>query len=203
MFTGIIEKIGILEELKPAGEGARIRVRTGYSDLSLGESIAVNGACLTVAAFQGAPTEGTVWLDLSSETLSKTRLGSLSPGQSVSLERALLPVTRLSGHWVQGHVDGLAKLQAIRDAGMGCHELDIDLPPKLERYVVEKGSIALDGISLTVNRIEGSHLSLTIVPHTWEHTHLRSLRAGDSMHVEVDVLAKYAEKLLSHRAGPA
>lgn len=209
MFTGIIEAVGTLTQVPkqsgPHSANARdteleLEILTPWDDLSLGESVAVLGVCLTVTQLQGKLARFYV----SPETLSKTRLGHLIPQTKVSLERALLPTTRLSGHWVQGHVDGLAEIFAL-DSFESSYLLTVDLPKELGRYCIEKGSIALDGVSLTINKLEDranplgapakTRIQLMIIPHTWRHTHFSELRTGNLMHVEVDLIAKYVERL--------
>lgn len=206
MFSGIIERLGTVNTVHGRDAAMDLTVKTGFSDLALGESVAVNGVCLTVAS---TDTTGTATFHLSRETLSRTPLGALKPGHRVNLERAVAPSTRLSGHIVQGHVDDTGTLVAAGRTG-DSHTLTVRVPQSLRRYVVEKGSITLDGISLTVNGVsqptrqerlaqegtEGFDISLTIIPHTWAHTNLSSLSVGDHMTVEVDVLAKYVENLL-------
>lgn len=199
MFSGIIEHIGRIRAVEPRDQAILLQVETGLSDMDLGESIAVNGVCLTVAAYDSS---GLADFFVSSETLSRTALGRLKPGARVNLERASTPATRLSGHIVQGHVDGLAHLVAIRSVGES-HHITFRLPAALRGYVVEKGSIALDGVSLTVNEVsdvqdEAFTIALMIIPHTWDHTGLSELHEGDPANVEVDVLAKYVESLLKY-----
>jgi riboflavin synthase len=201
MFTGIIEELGTVAELKrgsePAG-GAKLVLRANKalagSDgprLQEGESIAVNGVCLTAREI----TAETFAADLSPETLDRSSLGSLCSGARVNLERAMTPSSRFGGHIVQGHVDGVGKLVALDPLPDGNYWLSVDIPPELARYVVSKGSIALNGISLTVARLDGARVGVAIIPHTYENTGLGELRPGDPVNVECDVLAKYAEKL--------
>lgn len=194
MFTGIISEVGEVASVRDHGGERELQIvaRT-YNDVALGESIATNGVCLTVAS----RNDQRLTFFVSSETLSRSNLGSLEPGSTVNLERALRLSDRLSGHLVQGHVDGRAKLASVRAVG-GSHALEIHVPSELQRYIVEKGSIALDGISLTVNSVKNSTLSLTIVPHTWENTALKTKRIGQDFNVEVDMVAKYLEKLTRH-----
>ena len=193
MFTGIIEKVGSVIE----AEGPKLLVSSGFSDVVLGESIAVNGVCLTATEIS---LQGDLFFFVSPETLGRTNLGTLKAGSRVNLERALLPTTRLSGHLVQGHVDGLATLARITPQE-GSFVVQFEIPTDLTRYCVEKGSVALNGVSLTINRIlnsaqEGhSLLDLTLIPHTWEETQFSAALVGDKINVEVDILAKYAEKL--------
>ena len=180
-----------------AGGAIGLVVDTGFADLSPGESVAVNGVCLTVT--QPDPSGGTFFF-VSPETMQRTSLGALQEGGRVNLERAVTPSTRLSGHIVQGHVDGTALLASVEARG-DAWLLLLDLPDSLRRYCVEKGSITLDGISLTINALPPSAaagrfmVSLMIIPHTWENTNLGTLAPGASLNVEVDVIAKYVEQL--------
>jgi riboflavin synthase len=195
MFSGIIEKLARVTLTAQRAGSLEIEVESGWPDLSLGESIAVNGVCLTVMQFDQT---GLVRFFISPETLARTNLGRLAVGQRVNLERAVTLDTRLSGHLVQGHVDGIARL-AERVEAEGAWRHVFLLPPDLGRYCVEKGSIALNGISLTINglrdRDDGVAVLVTIIPHTWEHTNLSSLAIDDALNVEVDVMAKYVERL--------
>ena len=195
MFSGIIEKRAHVCLAAPRGGSLEIELESGWPDLSLGESIAVNGVCLTVTRFDPA---GSARFFISPDTLSRTNLGGLVVGQYANLERAVTLDTRLSGHLVQGHVDGLARLVERVEAD-GAYKHAFLLPHALGRYCVEKGSIALNGISLTINGVEqheaGVVLQVTIIPHTWEHTNLNTLAIGDDLNVEVDVMAKYVERL--------
>ena len=195
MFSGIIEKRAGVSLTAPSGGSLEIEVESGWPDLSLGESIAVNGVCLTVTQFDEA---GLARFFISPETLARTNLGGLATGQYANLERAVTLDTRLSGHLVQGHVDGLARLVERVEAD-GAYKHVFLLPEALGRYCVEKGSIALNGISLTINGLEtretGVALHVTIIPHTWDHTNLNTLAIGDDLNVEVDVMAKYVERL--------
>jgi riboflavin synthase len=166
------------------------------TDLSLGESIAVNGVCLTVASFTN---DGAADFFASAETLARTNLDKIITGSHVNLERAVSLNTRLSGHMVQGHVDGKATLTSIIPED-GAYRLAFDLPQSLSRYCVEKGSICLNGISLTINGLSelkngDTQVAITIIPHTWEHTNLYAAKIGDAINVEVDVMAKYVERL--------
>lgn len=196
MFSGIIEKLGRVSSTDPNGGSLVLELQTGYADLDLGESVAVNGVCLTVAEFD--PT-GLARFFVSPETLDRTNLGSLRVGEHANLERSVRLETRLSGHLVQGHVDGMAILvQVVPETGS--YRLAFEVPDQLARFCVEKGSIALNGISLTINGIEAaaagrSRVAITIIPHTWEHTNLHALEIGQAANVEVDVIAKYVERL--------
>lgn len=204
MFTGIIEEVGTIAELKrgvePSG-GARIVVRAPQAlhdgpagpKLSEGESIAVNGVCLTAREI----TPESFSADLAPETLQRSSLGALKAGSRVNLERAMTPSSRFGGHIVQGHVDGVGKLVSLDPLPDGNYWLTVELPAELERYVVWKGSIALNGTSLTVAKLEGNRVGVAIIPHTYENTILRDLKPGDPINIECDVIAKHVEKLLS------
>jgi len=189
MFTGIIEELGTVAS---AGTRLVIECRTVLSDASEGSSIAVNGVCLTALAL----TPNSFAADLAPETLARTNLGDLVPGALVNLERPVTPVTRLSGHIVQGHVDATAVLTALDQLGDGNWWLKLQVPAGLDRYLVHKGSIAIDGISLTIAALDGPTLSVAIIPHTYMHTTLSQAKPGTRLNIEVDVLAKHVEKLL-------
>lgn len=196
MFSGIIERLGRVSVYKPQATQLVCTIETGFADLVLGESVAVNGVCLTVAEL-GAGGSATFFV--SNETLDKTSLGKIALGDEVNLERSVKLETRLSGHLVQGHVDGKARFLGLTRDG-DSRKLGFDLPNAVARYCVTKGSIALNGISLTINELdaldsETTRLFVTIIPHTWEHTNLHSLKSGDAINVEVDVIAKYVERL--------
>jgi len=186
MFTGLIEQVGTVVSPAP-----RLRVACRFDDVKEGDSISVSGCCLTALA---VTAEG-FSADLAPETVKRTKLGDLTAGALVNLERCLRASDRLGGHIVQGHVDGTGAIAAFDELGGGNWWLKIQLPAGLERYVVEKGSIAIDGISLTVAAISGSVVEITIIPHTITHTALRGAKPGDRVNIEVDVLAKYVEKL--------
>jgi riboflavin synthase len=198
VFTGLIEEVGEVLEARPREGGRDVVIRApGMSaDLEPGESVAINGACLTVEAFDGA----TFTAHAGEETLRRTTLADLSRGSLVNLERALLPGKPLGGHFVQGHVDGAGTVRAVRPAGTTVW-LEFQAPRELMRYIVEKGSITVDGISLTVVDCTGDTFSVAIIPHTLSETALRVRRPGDRVNLEVDVLAKYVEKLLAARLG--
>ncbi len=204
MFSGIIESLGRVRAIE-SGDGAiRIVLDTGLRDLALGESVSVNGVCLTVTDHDPA---GTAAFFVSPETLHRSSLGRLREQALVNLERAVMPSTRLSGHIVQGHVDGVATLVSVEQVGGAAGaagsawSVVLELPDTLRRYCVEKGSIALDGISLTLNAIRPSvsagrfEIALMIIPHSWTHTNLATLAPGAILNVEVDVIAKYVEQL--------
>lgn len=201
MFSGIIERLGRVRGVSLRDKAMDLKIATDLKDLELGESIAVNGVCLTVGSFD---PDGLADFHLSGETLSRTGFSRLREGDVVNLERAVAANTRLSGHIVQGHVDGLAALSSVENAG-DSYALRVFVPGGLRQYVVEKGSITFDGISLTVNELHedivhgneaGFEVGLTIIPHTWSHTALSTLKPGDRINVEVDVLSKYVETLL-------
>lgn len=194
MFTGIVEQVGVVVARVGSGQGARLSVRTAYPDLVLGESVAVNGVCLTV---DEASAAGVFGADASAETLDRTTLGKLRAGASVNLERALTPTSRLGGHIVSGHVDAVARLRARTRVG-DAERLVFELPPALARFVAEKGSVALDGISLTVNAVDDREgtFDCMIIPHTQRRTTLVDLSVGGAVNLEVDLLARYAARLL-------
>lgn len=195
MFTGIIEEIGAVEAFTRYSSGARLSVRCALvlSDLTAGGSVAVNGVCLTAVDIQPDGFSA----DLAPETLDRTNLGDLAPGISLNLERPVSMQTRLGGHFVQGHIDGTGSLEAMRDLGSGNWELVVRIPGVLDPFVVYKGSIAIDGISLTVASIENCLLRTAIIPHTYAATNLATRRSGDRLNIECDILAKYVEKLLA------
>ncbi|HWD44702.1 MAG TPA: riboflavin synthase [Actinomycetota bacterium] len=198
MFTGIVEGTGTVAALAAAadGSGARLQVEAPWlaGQLEPGESVAVNGCCLTVAEATAAGFAA----DLVAETLRRTALGGLAAGARVNLERPVALGGRLGGHLVQGHVDGVAEVLDRQPVGDG-EEVRIELPPDLERYVVEKGSIAVDGVSLTVAAVGPGWLTVALVPHTLEVTTLGDRRTGDPVQLEVDVVAKYIERLVISR----
>jgi riboflavin synthase len=194
MFTGIIQSVGSIAELRQKGPDARLRILTGkldMSDVALGDSIAVNGVCLTVVE-QGRDYFVS---DVSSETLARTSLGDLGQGGEVNLEKALTLSTRLGGHLVSGHVDGVGKVISRRDEGQSIF-FDIEAPADLARYIAIKGSICVDGVSLTVNGVDGARFTLTIVPHTLAETTIKHYRAGSRVNLEVDLIARYLERLI-------
>ena len=197
MFTGIIEETGHLLTFTPNATGARLQVgcQTVREDLNTGDSISVNGVCLTAVDLQ----PDSFAADLAPETLRRSNLGDLTTGALVNLERSMAANGRYSGHIVQGHVDGTAELLAIELLGDGNWWLTIQIPADLDRYIVSKGSICIDGISLTVAAIADSKLSVTIIPHTYTTTALRGWTAKRRVNLEVDVIAKYVEKLMGAR----
>ena len=196
MFTGLVETTASVVALDLSDAGARLAVRAPDFATQTGDSIAVNGCCLTVAAATG----DTLSFDLLGETLARTNLGDLKSGSLVNLERALLVGGRLGGHFVQGHVDCTGRIVEFAASGAD-YRLEVELPAEFSRYVVFKGSIAIDGISLTVADVAATRLVVWIIPHTRVVTNLSERNPGDQVNIEVDLLAKYAEKLLPTRAG--
>lgn len=192
MFTGIIEELGAVRRLSLSREGARLEVsgRAVVSELRQGDSIAVNGVCLTVVE------RGAEWFaaDVSAETLRRTSLKQLRGGARVNLERPLLPSSRLGGHLVQGHVDGTGRFIEARPEGEGWL-VKIWFPPEMARYLVEKGSITVDGISLTIAQLGEDWFEIAIIPHTWNVTNLNALERGAEVNLEVDIIAKYVERM--------
>ncbi|WP_062377926.1 riboflavin synthase [Demequina pelophila] len=209
MFTGIVESLGVVAAVEPSGAQSRLTIHApGLTGLVHGESIAVNGVCLTVAAHEeatgtagaDAATPGSTWTaDVMKISLETTALGDLEPGDRVNLERALPAGGRLGGHIMQGHVDGVATLVA-RDSHPEWDDLTFEIPADLERYVVRKGSIALNGVSLTVAELDGTRVTVSLIPTTLSETTFGGFAPGARANVEVDVLAKYVEKMLGARA---
>jgi riboflavin synthase len=196
MFTGLVEHVGKIVSLEGSADGARIRVNAGPLAASLAKSgsIAVNGCCLTAVEISGNSFSA----DLSGETLRRTSLGEMKPGTRVNLERPLTAEKELGGHFVQGHVDGVGRVARLESEGANWW-LGVRVPAELARYVAMKGSIALDGISLTVAGWHDEVAETAIIPYTYENTNLSSLHVGDAVNVECDVLAKYVERLLAAR----
>ena len=191
MFTGIIEELGAV--LERALDRITVSCRTVLTDADVGSSIAVNGVCLTVV--DRGP--GHLGFDLSEETLRRTSLARLSPGDPVNLERPVTLTTRLGGHLVQGHVDGVGEVDGVEAEPAGGAWLTIRPPAELLRYLVDKGSVSVDGVSLTVAGADGDAFSVALIPHTLAVTTLGTARVGDAVNLEVDVLAKYVERLLT------
>lgn len=187
MFTGLIESVGEVAELKSTPAGFRLGLATSLAaELAAGDSVAVNGVCLTVV---NADSES-IHADVSPETARVSSLGSLRRGTLVNLERPMRADARLGGHFVQGHVDGTGVIEEVRDAGEH-HWLTVKFPPALAAYIVRKGSIAVDGISLTVAGVDDKHFDVQIVPFTWTHTNLRAAKLHDIVNIECDILGKY------------
>ena len=201
MFTGLIEGVGQLAAREPRGGDARLRIAVGtlpFAGVVQGESIAVNGCCLTVVAFDDAHFEA----DASNETLALTTLGALPVGAAVNLERAMRPDDRLGGHLVSGHVDGTGRVRSIAEDARA-QRWAFDAPAPLLRYVAKKGSICVDGVSLTVNAVDDAGFEVALVPHTVAHTAFAQTKAGDVVNLEVDLVARYVERLLSTGASAA
>lgn len=194
MFTGIVAVLGTLGGRSARGPGARLEIRARFDDgpLALGESIAIDGACLSVDAFGPDGFE----VDASAETLARTTLGRLPPGARLHLERALRVGDRLGGHFVTGHVDGVGSLIERRPLGEAVW-MAMRLPRELARFVAEKGSITIDGVSLTVNAVSSDRFEIVLIPHTLAKTKLGALEPGDAVNVEVDLMARYAARLSS------
>lgn len=194
MFTGIILAIGTLARIEPQGGDCRLTIDTGklpLADVELGDSIAVSGVCLT--AVELGPRH--FCADVSKETLSRTTLGDATTGAHVNLELALLPTTRLGGHLVSGHVDGVGRVVDKRGDARSVR-YTIEVPAPLAKYIAEKGSVCVDGISLTVNEVDGARFGINIVPHTLKETTLGETETGRRVNIEVDILARYTERLL-------
>ena len=197
MFTGLIQGVGRLATREHPGTDQRLAFAWGtlpHPDIALGESIAVNGCCLTVVAFDERGWSA----DLSVETLSLTTLGGLPPGTAVNFERALLPTERLGGHLVAGHVDAIGTVTSIEDDARS-QRWRFHAPASLLRYVATKGSVAVDGVSLTVNAVDATGFEVNLVPHTIAHTAFASTRVGDAVNLEADTVARYVERLLGTR----
>lgn len=195
MFTGLIQGVGTLAVREMRGGDARLRIEAGtfpFADPALGESIAVNGVCLTVVGFEVDGFE----VDASPETLALTTLSNLAIGAGLNLERALRAEDRLGGHMVSGHVDGVGRVRSIVDDG-GAQRWTFAAPPGLLRYIAQKGSICVDGVSLTVNAVDGDGFEIALIPHTLSHTAFVTTAVGDAVNLEVDLVARYVERLLS------
>ena len=195
MFTGLIAGVGLLAARELRGGDARLRIEAGtlpFEGVQLGESIAVNGCCLTVVAFDAHGFA----VDASNETLALTTLGRLHVGAPVNLERAMLPTDRLGGHLVSGHVDGLG-IAAKRWDDARAERWRFTAPMALLRYIAHKGSVCVDGVSLTVNAVDDTGFEVALIPHTVAHTAFHALRVGDAVNIEVDLLARYVERLLA------
>ena len=196
MFTGIIEELGSVRSIEERGENARIVIaaKTVTESTNHGDSIAVNGVCLTALDIH----DDSFAADVSRETLQRSTLGSLKPGTPVNLERAVTPATRLGGHMVQGHVDARGEFVSVENHGESW-TLRIAYPAEIARYLVFKGSVAVEGISLTIANLTDDYFEIAIIPKTWEVTNLSQLKPGDGVNLEVDVIGKYVERLLAFR----
>lgn len=194
MFTGIIESVGRIRAVEPRGGDMRLRVEAGeldVTDIKIGDSIAVSGVCLTVVERDGK----LLVFDVSGETAARTTFSGARAGAYVNLEKALLPITRLGGHLVSGHVDGVGTVTG-REAAARSVRLTIEAPQELAKYIAVKGSICVDGVSLTVNQVDGAEFGLNLIPHTLAETTFNDLDAGRRVNLEVDILARYLERLL-------
>ena len=195
MFTGIIEAVGIVRTKQPQGGDLKVEIETGVMDMSdvkLGDSIAVNGVCLTVIELTGLG----FFADISNETVAHTRWSDIQVGDKVNLEKALTPTTRLGGHLVSGHVDGVGEI-VERNEDARSIRFSVSAPQELAKYIAHKGSITVDGVSLTVNAVNGNVFELNIVPHTAKETTIYGFQPGRKVHLEVDLLARYLERLIS------
>ena len=200
MFTGLVEGMGRISFVRRQGQGLdlSVEVRSLQGDLAIGDSVSLSGCCTTVTRLSGDRAE----FHMTRETLERTWFDRAEAGTVVNLERCLTPTARLGGHIVQGHVDGMGEVLDLDSRADGT-DLRIRVPAKLERYLVEKGSVAIDGVSLTVARIEDDKITIALIPHTMEVTTLGQLRPGSRVNLEVDILAKYVERLLGQGPGPA
>ncbi|MFC5049429.1 riboflavin synthase [Rubritalea spongiae] len=195
MFTGLVETTGKIVQIEALGDQSRFTIEIPFAEeLELGDSVATNGCCLTVAAF----AEKGVQFDLLAQTLSVTSLGELEVGSIVNLERALRPSDRLGGHFVQGHVDDTGSIVDLSKHGQD-HRFEVSLPASIHKYCIAKGSLSIDGISLTIAELTENSAVFWITPHTFEHTHLRARSINSKVNLEADLLAKYTEKLLANR----
>ena len=201
MFSGIVEDIGVLQALEEKDKGVVLRVgvrKIDAGELVPGESVAVNGVCLTVVSVE----DGSFSVDASHETLSRTNLSGLRTGSGVNLERSLRVGDRMGGHIVTGHVDGVGAVQSIAPVGES-RVFSFSIPAALAKYVVEKGSVAIDGVSLTVNSVKGAEFSVNIIPYTLRETTFSEFRRGREVNIECDIIGKYVEKMLSGADTPA
>ncbi|MGE8559554.1 MAG: riboflavin synthase [Acinetobacter sp.] len=193
MFTGIIESLGKVESLQSVGGDVRLRIGTSLdmSDVHLGDSIATSGICLTVIEW------GENWYaaDVSRESLNRTTLGTWKVGQRVNVEKAMLPTTRFGGHIVSGHVDAVGEITVVREDARSIY-YEVTAPAEIAKYLAEKGSVTVDGISLTINHLRGNVISLNLIPHTAERTNIGTWKTGAKVNLEVDVLARYIERLM-------
>lgn len=197
MFTGIVEATGRILDRRGSGPDRRLTIGSGdlgLGDVRIGDSISVSGVCLSVVALG----EARFCADVSAETLACTTLGELRAGDQVNLEKALLPTTRLGGHLVSGHVDGVGQVASVAPVGAS-RVVDVRVPPRLGRYLAAKGSVCVDGVSLTINAVGDAAFEVNIIPHTWERTTIGAWREGTAVNIEIDVVARYLERLLDPR----
>lgn len=197
MFTGLVEEIGILKEKMPTGDGFRFTIEANkiMDDLKIGSSVAVNGCCLTVVNIANK----TFSVDTIEETLNKTNLGVLKQGNRVNLERPLTADARLGGHFVLGHIDTTGKVEAIKELS-NSHWMTISFPEKFKHYLIYVGSIAIDGVSMTVAELNENSFSVGIIPHTWKETIFADKKVGDTVNLEFDVLGKYVERIMQGKS---
>lgn len=200
MFTGLIEEVGTVRRLERGARGARLTIaaQTVLEQTAIGDSIAVNGVCLTVVT----RTEDSFCADVMAETLRRSSLGSLQSGSEVNLERAMAANGRFGGHIVSGHIDGTGTVSSLRREDNAVW-VTVETPSALMRYIVEKGSIAIDGVSLTVAKVSAGNFSVSVIPHTGAQTILLSKRAGDTVNLECDIIGKYVEKMLGTQSAPS
>jgi riboflavin synthase len=195
MFTGLVEALGKVISLEAIGEQAQLVLEIPFwNELTLGDSVAINGCCLTVSKIDASE----ISFDLLAQTLRVTALQNLTTGSIVNLERAMMVGDRFGGHFVQGHVDGTGNIIRIESNGQD-HIVEVSLPPEIHQLCIDKGSLTIDGISLTIAELKTSSAVFWITPHTWQHTHLHVAQIGQAANLEVDMLAKYVEKLLAAR----
>lgn len=202
MFTGIITGMGTVRRLTPLGQGQDMRVEIASpwpdtASIALGASIACAGCCLTAVELN----PDSFSIDASAETLSKTNLGTWRPGTAMNLERSLRVGDELGGHLVSGHVDGLGHIDSVAQENASWR-ISITVPPAIARFIAQKGSVAIDGVSLTVNEVAGTRFGVNIIPHTWNHTTLGQLQPGHSVHIEIDTLARYVARLTDQLTAP-
>lgn len=195
MFTGLIEGLGQIAEVKPSTAGFRMRITTALAgELALGDSVAINGVCLTVVAAEAGAMEA----DVAPETARVTTLGAVRPGATVNLERSMRADARIGGHFVQGHVDATGSIEGISAEG-DSYRLTVTYPPALASLIVRKGSIAVEGISLTVASVDADRFDVQVIPFTWTHTNLSQVKRGDLVNLEFDILGKYVARALEVR----
>lgn len=197
MFTGLIEEIGHVLKVQPISGGKRIKISAEkiMDDVKVDDSVCVNGVCLTATGTEPKA----FWTDAVGATLSKSTLLNIREGAEVNLERSVRLMDRLGGHLVLGHVNGIAKITQIKKLGENYY-LEVSIPDELKKYVIDEGSIAIDGVSLTIANLSGNNVGISVIPHTWKTTSFKNNKVGDDVNIETDVIAKYVEKLLTHRA---
>lgn len=196
MFTGLVEEKGILKEKIPTGDGFQFEIQANkvLDDLTIGSSIAVNGCCLTVVK----RTENTFSVDTIEETLNKTNLGVLKQGDKVNLERPLKADARLGGHFVLGHIDTTGRIEDVKELS-NSHWMTISFPEKFKQFLIYVGSVAIDGVSMTVAELKDNKFSVGIIPHTWKETIFSEKKVGDTVNLEFDVLGKYVERIMNNK----